>query len=150
LTIQVFFSASEHAQATPVWVAGDKIYLNPILCGRREENPFKQPERTFPVDFGYATQQSYTLNLTLPEGCMALELPQNISLSLPNDGGQFRRLAQVEENHLQLVSQVMIRKPRFAPEEYQALREFYDRLVAVQAETIVLKCEAATSAAKKP
>ncbi len=145
LTIQAFFSASEHAQ-----VAGDKIYLNPILWGRREENPFMQPERTFPVDFGYATQQSYTLNLTLPEGCVALELPQNISLSLPNDGGQFRRLAQVEGNHLQLVSQMMIRKPRFAPEEYQALREFYDRLVAAQAETIVLKCETATNTAKKP
>jgi len=102
------------------------------------------------VDFGYATQQSYTLNLTLPEGCTALELPQNISLRLPNDGGQFRRLAQVEGNFLQLVNQVMIRQPRFAPEEYQALREFYDRLVAAQAEAIVLKCETATSTAKKP
>ncbi len=45
LTIQAFFSVSENTQATPVWVAGDKIYLNPILWGRREENPFMQPER---------------------------------------------------------------------------------------------------------
>jgi transglutaminase-like putative cysteine protease len=145
LTIQALFSASEYAQ-----VADDKIYLNPILWGRREENPFKQPERTFPVDFGYATQQTYALNLVLPEGSAVLELPQNLLLSLPNDGGQFRRLAQVEGRHLQLMSQVLIRKSRFAPEEYKALREFYDRLMAAQAEAIVLKRETAASTAKKP
>lgn len=88
--------------------------------------------------------------LVLPEGSVVLELPQNLLLSLPNDGGQFRRLAQVEGRHLQLTSQVLIRKSRFAPEEYKALREFYDRLVAAQAEAIVLKCETAASAAKKP
>jgi hypothetical protein len=145
LLTRVFFSTADHAQAAP----GDNIYFNPILLDRREENPFKQPERTFPVDFAYATKQTYTLNLTLPEGYVAAELPQNVLLNLPNEGGQFRRLAQVNESHLQLMSQLVIRQPRFAPEEYKALREFYDRIVAAHAEVIVLKRDAAGAAKKQ-
>jgi hypothetical protein len=145
LITRTFFSTSDHAQ-----VANENIYLNPILLGRREENPFKQPERTFPVDFAYASSQTYTLNLALPEGYAAAELPRNVLLSLPNDGGQFRRLAQVEENRLQLMSQLVIRQPRFAPEEYKALREFYDRIVAAHAEQVVLKRSTTTATTGKP
>jgi hypothetical protein len=145
LLTRVFFSTADHAQAAP----GDNIYFNPILLDRREENPFKQPERTFPVDFAYATKQTYTLNLTLPEGYVAAELPQNVLLNLPNEGGQFRRLAQVNESHLQLMSQLVLRQPRFEPNEYKALREFYDRVVAAHAEVIVLKRELAGAAKKQ-
>ena len=131
---KVSFSTFDQAQA-----AGDNIYFNPLFFNREEENPFKQPERTFPVDFGYGSKRVYSLNLTLPEGYTAQELPKNMALALPNDGGQFRRVIQVEGNHLQLMTQMTIRQPRFEPEEYQALREFYDRLVAAHAEPIVLK-----------
>jgi len=134
LMIDAFFSTADHAQ-----VAGDKIYFYPIFFGCRTENPFKRSERTLPVDFGYGSKQSYTLNLTLPEGYSVLELPKNILLSLPNADGQFRRIAAVEGNQLQLMSQLVVRKARFTPEEYQALREFYDRIVAAHAEQVVLQ-----------
>jgi hypothetical protein len=138
LIAKASFSTAAHVQ-----VAGDKIYFNPILFNRREENPFKQPERTFPVDFGYGSKDVYALYLTLPEGCTVQELPKNVALALPNDGGQFRRVVQVEGNQLQLMSQMILRKPRFEPEEYKALREFYDRIVAAHAEHIVLKRDGA-------
>jgi len=92
------------------------------------------------VDFADALKSVYILNLTLPEGYTVLELPKSITLNMPRDTGQFRHLAQVEGNTLQLTSQMMIRKPRFEPHEYKNLREFFDRIVAAHAEQVVLKC----------
>ena len=134
LVTEAYFSLADYAR-----VAGDSICLNPILLGRIKENPFKRPERAFPIDFVYSSKLTYTLNLTLPDGYVIAELPQNIAFKLPNEAGHFRRLARVEGNNLQLTSQFVIRQPRFEPAEYQALREFYDRIVAAHAESIVLK-----------
>jgi hypothetical protein len=142
LKMEVHFALADYAPATPVGAAGDSIFLNPILFGRVKENPFKPPHRAFPVDFAYSSNQTYTLNLTLPEGYVVAELPQNIAFKLPNDAAYFRRLAQVQGNTLQLTSQFVIRKPRFEPPEYQALREFYNRVVAAHAEQMVLKRDA--------
>lgn len=134
------FRAKDHVQ-----VAGDNMYFNPILFGRFEKNPFSLPARNFPVDFAYGRKLNYVLTLTLPPGFMAQEVPPNIMLSLPKDAGQYRRLVTVEGNTLQMTSQFLIRKPRFEPFEYKALREFYDRTVAAQAEQVVLKRGVATS-----
>ena len=136
LETKAYFSSSDHAQ-----VAGDNIYFNPIFFGRREENPLKRPQRTFPVDFAYASKIIYTMNLKLPAGYTIQELPKNIVVDLPNQGGQFRRLMQVEGNILQVTSQIIVRKVRFDPQEYKFLREFYDRIVAAHAEQVVLKRE---------
>jgi transglutaminase-like putative cysteine protease len=144
LLTAAYFSSNDHVQ-----VAGDNIYFNPIFFGRYDKNPFTLPERNFPVDFTYGRKLYYTLNLTLPEGYVVQELPRSITLNLPRDGGQFRRVAQVEGNTLQLMSQVTIRKPRFDPFEYKALREFYDRIVAAHAEQVVLKRAATSSTAKQ-
>ena len=144
LLTQAYFRSSEHVQ-----VAGDNIYLNPLFFGRREKNPFTLPERNFPVDFAYGSKVAYVLTLTLPEGYVAQELPKNITLNLPKDAGQYRRLMIVDGNNLQMTSQFLIRKPRFEPLEYKGLREFYDRVVAAHAEQVVLKRGATTSTAKQ-
>jgi len=134
LTTKAHFSTTENVQ-----VAGDNMYFNPIFFDREDKNELTQPERNFPVDFAYSLKFVYMLNLTLPEGCTVLELPKSSTLNLPRDFGQFRRLATVEGNKLQLTSQITIRKPRFEPHEYKMLREFFDRVVAAHAEQVVLK-----------
>jgi hypothetical protein len=134
LLTQAFFSTGDHAQ-----VAGDNIYVNPIFFGRTESNPLKNPQRTFPVDYAYARTLIYTVNLRLPEGYTVQELPKNLAMALPGDAAQFRRLSALQGNILQMISQTVIRKVRFSPQEYKALREFYDRIVAAHAEQVVLK-----------
>ena len=134
LLTQAFFSTSDHAQ-----VAGENIYVNPIFFGRTESNPLKNPQRTFPVDYAYARTLIYTVNLRLPEGYTVQELPKNVALALPGNDAQFRRLCELQGNILQMISQTVIRKVRFQPLEYKALREFYDRIVAAHAEQVVFK-----------
>lgn len=138
------FRSKDHVQ-----VAGDNMYFNPIFFGRFEKNPFTLPERNFPVDFAYGRKLNYVLTLTLPPGFTAQEIPRNLTLNLPKDAGQYRRLVAVEGNTLQMTSQFLIRKPRFDSVEYKALREFYDRVVAAHAEQVVLKRVTATAATPK-
>ncbi|MFQ5630278.1 MAG: hypothetical protein ACE5I1_16025 [bacterium] len=144
LRTKAFFTSSDHTL-----VAGDKIFFNPVFFGRRDENPFKLQKRTFPVDFAYGRRLSYTMYLTLPEGCELLERPENISIDLPNNGGQFMHTIYINENQLQVLSDMVIRKPRFEPEEYQALRNFYDRVVAAHAEQVVLQRQSPKVAGKE-
>lgn len=134
LVTKAYFNSSEHVQ-----IAGDNMYLNPVFFGRYEENPFKLPTRTFPVDYGYGRSLTYQLSLMLPDGYTVLESPKNIVVNLPNKAGQFKRLSQVAGNVLQIISQVSIDNTRFEPGEYGLLREFYDRIVAAHAEQVVLK-----------
>jgi len=140
LLTRAYFRSKDHVQ-----VAGDNMYLNPVFFGRRDKNPFTLPVRNFPVDFAYGRKLNYVLTLTLPDGFVVQETPKNVTLNLLKDAGQYRRLMLVDGNRLQLTSQFFIRKPRFDPLEYQALREFYDRVVAAHAEQVVLKRVTATA-----
>ena len=127
------FSSADHAQ-----VSGDNIYFMPMLFSRREENPFKRPERTFPVDFAYTRKMIYSASIILPAGYVVQDLPRNLALEVPSQGVQFRRTCSVEGNTLQFSTQTHIRRARFDPNEYKALRELFDRIVAAHAEQIVL------------
>jgi transglutaminase-like putative cysteine protease len=143
LLTKAHFSSTDHAQ-----VAGDNIYFMPMLFGRREDNPFKRPERAFPVDFAYPRKLIYTANIVLPEGYIVEETPRNLVLEVPNQGVQFRRSCAVEGNTLQFMTQTHVRKVRFEPQEYKALRELYDRIVAAHAEQVVLARDPAAATKK--
>lgn len=134
LVTKASFSSADHAQVT-----GDNLYFMPMLFARREENPFKRPEREFPVDFAYSRKTSYTANFKLPPGYVVQDLPRNLVLEVPGEGVQFRRSCIVEGNMLQFMTQTHIRKVRFEPQEYKALRELFDRIVAAHSEQVVLK-----------
>ncbi len=119
--------------------AGDFIYLDHMLFDREDENPLKLEERTFPVDFAYPLAHIYVLNLTIPDGFAVQESPKSMQFSLPRQEGKFKRLVKVEGNQIQARIELRFKKAVFTPREYHALRTFYDRVVAAEAEQIVLK-----------
>ncbi|MGH7492588.1 MAG: hypothetical protein ACREOO_09345 [bacterium] len=101
------------------------------------------------MDYAYGRKLNYALTLKLPNGYSVLEFPKNITLNVPGEGAQYSRSVVVEGNTLKINSQMDIRKVRFQPNEYKALRDFYDRLVAAQAEQVVLKRGASAPAVKE-
>ncbi|WP_266202907.1 DUF3857 domain-containing protein [Pontibacter kalidii] len=119
--------------------SNDIIYLNPMLGRGEKENPFKLQERLYPVDFGTPIDETYICNFTIPEGYEVEEAPQNIALSLPENGGRFMYMVQQQGNTLQVMSRLNINKPVFYAEEYPILKELYNRIIAKHAEQIVLK-----------
>ncbi|WKN30373.1 transglutaminase domain-containing protein [Porifericola rhodea] len=118
---------------------GKLIYINPMIADRISENPFKLNERTYPVDYAHPNAKMYMLNLQLPEGYEVEELPEAISVVLPENSAHFTYQAKQMGNIIQLVSKLEINKSRFLAQEYTHLREFYNIIVSKQAEQLVLR-----------
>lgn len=133
MTVQYTLSVADVAQ-----VAGDRIYLHPLLTEGHGDNPFKQPERQFPVDFASAFDETITATYLLPEGYTADELPKPLNLSLPNNGGRFVYQVQQTGRQLAVVSRITIRRPIFEAQEYTYLKEFFDKILLKHGEQIVL------------
>ncbi len=119
--------------------AGDLIYLNPMLYEQTKKNPFTLEERKYPVDYGHAYDEIYSMELSLPEGCSLESKPENMRMALPNKAGSYTYSIQVVNGKIILMSRLKISKTMFAFNEYPNLKEFYKLLVAKQAEMIVIK-----------
>lgn len=134
LKTNVSFAMPGYAQ-----VAGDFLYVNPTVVGRQTENPLRRPEREYPVDLAIPRDLTYTLSLRLPNGYVVHEKPQNVQVVLPDKTGAFQRLISGQNGTLTMQMRLVLKKTVFPPEEYEAIRELYARLVETHAEQVVLK-----------
>jgi transglutaminase-like putative cysteine protease len=115
------------------------LYVNPALLERRRENTLRAPSRSFPVEFAYPRDITFILSLQLPEGYVVDAVPPNVQVQLPEKSGYFQRAIDVANRRLTLQARLLIVETTFEPEAYGALRDFYQRIIAAQAEHIVLK-----------
>ena len=134
LETEATFSVPDYAQ-----VAGDFIYFSPTPLGRLRENPLRLRERTFPVDLSYPRRQFYTVTLELPEGYAVQEAPRNVRIMLPDSAAMYQRLIETQGGELVVQYQLVIRQSRFEPDSYEAIRSFFEQVVATEAQQVVLK-----------
>jgi hypothetical protein len=113
--------------------------LCPLLFERMKENPLKLDERNFPVDFSYPREQNYSLKLAIPEGYEVDSLPAKAYIILPDNSGSYDYTSYKSDNYIYVNSKLSITKSVFEPEEYEFLKDSYERIVKAQAEKIVLK-----------
>lgn len=125
---------SEHVVSTP-----DALYFNPLLLQRMDVNPFKLETREYPVDYGSPFERMYIGKIAIPAGYQVDELPKSVVIGLPANAGKFSYSVTFIGNSLNIVSNFQINKSIFTQEEYPNLREFYNQVIAKQAEQIVLK-----------
>jgi Domain of Unknown Function with PDB structure (DUF3857)/Transglutaminase-like superfamily len=115
-----------------------QMYLSPLLFWAEKENIFKNPERKFDVNFGYARENSYILMLTLPNGYKVESLPKNTKINLENGSFTFTYLAETTGNQLKVNAKWIIKKTVFQKEEYAVLRGACESILNKMAEQIVL------------
>lgn len=121
-------------------VANDMIYCSPVVTFRFVENPFKTLERLYPVNFPYPLRTQYVLHLKIPAGYKLEELPDPANIVLPNNGGRLQFIHnQQPDGSLNLIIRLSIKQLNFLPEEYGALRQFFDQLIKKINEQIVVK-----------
>jgi len=119
--------------------AGDVIYLNPFITMQEIENPFKSEKREYPVDFGSPMERMYLSKIVIPTGYALDELPKTQVFVLPENAARYVFNAVLYGDVINITSHLQINKSLFVQDEYPHLREFYTRVVAKQAEQIVLK-----------
>jgi hypothetical protein len=125
---------SDHATSS-----GEMIYLNPFVSMQEMENPFKAEKRDYPVDFGSPLERLYVSRISVPKGYVVEELPASQIFVLPGNGAKYLFNIATIGDAISITSNLQINKSLFLQEEYPDLREFYNRVVAKQAEQIVLK-----------
>lgn len=117
----------------------DIIYFNPILAEGYKENPFKAAERIYPVEMPHGFDETYVLNMEIPQGYVVDEMPKSTKVTFNDNEGLFEYLIVKDDNGIQFRSRILMKKANFKPEEYATLRDFFAFVVKKQSEQIVFK-----------
>lgn len=117
----------------------NQLFVNPILMDKWTENPFKQEQRIYPVDFTTPIEKSLIVYLELPEGYEVEQLPKNTKMALPENSASFQMQTALTESGVQMVFKFNINKPIFYTAEYPDLKIYFDELVKKQSEMLILK-----------
>ncbi|MPQ46472.1 DUF3857 domain-containing protein [Marinifilum sp. N1E240] len=120
-------------------ITNNLIYFNPFIVSKIESNPFTLEERKYPVDYTYPTDKTYLLELIIPEGYTLESKPAPTRINLPEKSGQYLYNVAAAGNKIMITSRFKINKRQFLFDEYASLKEFYNLIVAKNAEMIVLK-----------
>jgi len=118
----------------------DLIYFNPFFGGSIQENPFKQEDRSYPVDFGYSKKYTLIFDLELPDNYKIESFPNDQIIILEKDKGSFTIKSRKFENYkFTLNSTFKISKPLFYSHEYNALKEIYKYVIINQKTPIIIQ-----------
>ena len=123
----------------PENVSSGTIYLNPMLSGRVESNPFTEQTRIYPVDLTAASDNAYMATIKIPEGYVVDEIPKPATVALPDNLGKFTYIINTSADAIKISSRITLNEFYFAAEEYELLRNFYDLIVQKHTEQLVLK-----------
>jgi len=119
--------------------ASDMIYFNPMLDQAYKENPFSAAERVYPVEMPAAMDETYILNMEIPQGYVVDELPKQAKVLFNDDEGFFEYLVAKGDANIQLRSRIKLKKANFKPEDYNTLRDLFAFIVKKENEQIVFK-----------
>ena len=118
-------------------VAGDMIYLNPLVFIPQHESPFTTAERILPIEFPYNQSETQNVIITLPEGYVVEEAPKPIIIKF--DGATARIICNVNGNQLSVQYQMNISQTFYASTQYQDLKAFFDSVVESNKHILTIK-----------
>ena len=122
-----------------VEIIGGKMYFSPLLYFALSENPFKQENREYPVDFIFPNQDSFRVSLTIPDGYVVESLPEPKLIALPENIAKFSYEVSKTNNQVQLSYSLDLNRVVIESVYYEALKNFFKELVNKNTERIVLK-----------
>jgi hypothetical protein len=119
--------------------SGNMIFFNVLLGMGETTNPFTLEKREYPVDLGCPIKDTYIFVIDIPDGYLVETLPAKVSLALPDNAGTYKFNVSQVGNKIAVNSVLTLTKTFYVMSEYPDLREFFTRMVAKQAEKVVLK-----------
>ena len=114
-------------------------FINPQFLSLRKENPFLKEKRNFEIDFGCNQELTLTLHINIPATFRIDHLPTNIIVRAPDSSFFFKRRVYTDSAQIYLSQTFEIKRSVFDKEEYEGVKEFFDRVFGLMGEEIVLK-----------
>ncbi|MDP4290537.1 MAG: hypothetical protein Q8908_05605 [Bacteroidota bacterium] len=118
---------------------GDKLLFTPLLYEALLKNEYTLEDRKYPVNYNYPVSETYVFEYTIPEGYQVESVPKPVRFKLPDNSIAVSYIIQNQDNRVIVVYSCNITKVLFLPEEYNDLKEFYNQIVKVHSEKIILK-----------
>ena len=115
------------------------ILFEPIFFEKMLENPFKSPERLYPVEFPTPIDKTYIVNISLPENITVDEKPKNISVNMPDNSAKFTYQVNLISNTIQVTAKLNIKNTLYSQDQYPYLKEFYSQVISKLNESILLQ-----------
>lgn len=116
------------------------IYVNPNLFTSMHVNPFISENRSTDIDFGCPNALTLNAIYKIPAGYKVDVLPQNISMTTPDQGVSFRRvMGQQDDGSIVVRYMIMYKKSIYFKEDYADFHEFFKKMFEMLNEQIVLK-----------
>ncbi|MCB0462586.1 MAG: DUF3857 domain-containing protein [Flavobacteriaceae bacterium] len=116
----------------------DKVVFSPLFFLKMNENPFKNDERSYPINFGYKHERKTIVSLKIPEGFEIKSLPQSVKISLPENIGYYQYQITRFSNTINLVTELKVKKAFIPTHLYLELKTFFDELMKKELENIVI------------
>jgi hypothetical protein len=121
-------------------VTDELIYFTPMQMEKVVDNPLKIEDRQFPVEFDYPWLVNATVEIKIPESYDLESAPKSAMYQNANKTAKFTFGVEViPGNTLKISSLVFLSKAQYTVDEYDALRDFFNRIVSKHAEQVVLK-----------
>ncbi len=120
-------------------VINNKIYVSPLLFLALGENPFKQAERTYPIDFTYPNQTKYNILIDVPTGYVVETLPEMSNIATGEGMGSFKYAIGESNNKIQVSMSLDLNHSIISPEYYEVVKYFFQTFVDKQNEKIVFR-----------
>jgi len=122
-----------------ITTAGDLLFINPFFLLKDEERFFQLEKRRYPLDLETLVEKIYLGSITIPENYTVDAMPPDKVVTLPDNAAKFSCSFRHVGNQINVMTNLQINTTFFLPDEYLNLREFYQHVIAKQAEQIVLK-----------
>lgn len=116
----------------------NKMEIHPLWRTNLEDYVLTSPSLQS-VDYAYPINDLHVFNLSIPEGASVEKMPKDETVELANKGGVYQFTAVQSGSLVQLTIRLQIDRLHFDASEYTKMKEFFDRIVAKQAEKVVLK-----------
>ncbi|GGH40864.1 hypothetical protein IA57_02515 [Mangrovimonas yunxiaonensis] len=118
---------------------GGKLYFSPLFFLGQINNPYKDSERLYPIQFNYPKVIKSMVNIKLPEGYHIESLPQNEKIVFNGDSGMFSYLLKNNGETLQLLINFDFKDALVLPSHYEHFKTFYTKVIEKMNEQVVLK-----------
>jgi hypothetical protein len=110
----------------------------PFLGEAITENPLKQSNRTYPVDFTYANSKSFNTVISIPEGYTIKNLPQKV-LTDNSNYKLYYEAKKTENNTMEISASYTFKKAVYEPGIYMGVKFFYDDIIRAFNEPLVFE-----------
>lgn len=117
---------------------GDKIYFEPLLYFGKEENPFKEDERLFPIDFLYPYAKNVKVNFKVPANYEITALPESKKVALPNGLGSLIFTCESSEDTITTNLSFQMNVSVVPAAYYKEIKNLYSEYINISKSKIVI------------